>query len=58
MASRSGSLAVLCNDDKMESLASYPFLQSSELDYLICSRQDAVLMGHFEASGCTVITAG
>ncbi|MEG0009367.1 MAG: DeoR/GlpR family DNA-binding transcription regulator [Aeromonas sp.] len=58
VASRSGSLAVLCNDDKMESLASYPFLHSSELDYLICSRQDAVLMSHFEASGCTVITAG
>lgn len=58
VASRSGSLAVLCNDDKIESLASYPFLDSTDLDYLVCTRQDSILMSHFEASGCTVITAG
>lgn len=58
VAERSGSLAVLCNDDKLESLASYPFLHAADLDYLICTRQDPVLLKAFEGEGCTVITAG
>lgn len=58
VAERCGSLAVLCNDDKLESLASYPFLHAADLDYLICTRQDPVLVKTFEGEGCTVITAG
>ncbi len=58
VAERSGSLAVLCNDDKLESLASYPFLHAADLDYLICTRQDPALLKAFEGEGCTVITAG
>ena len=58
IAERSGSLAVLCNDDKLESLASYPFLHAADLDYLICTRQDPVLVKTFEGEDCTVITAG
>lgn len=58
VAERSGSLAVLCNDDKIESLASYPFLNSVDLDYLICTRQDPILIEAFEEYGCTVITSG
>ena len=58
VAERSGSLAVLCNDDKIESLASYPFLSSAQTDYLICTQQDPILMAAFKAVGCTVITAG
>lgn len=58
VAERCGSLAVLCNDDKLESLASYPFLHAADLDYLICTRQDPVLVKTLEGEGCTVITAG
>jgi len=58
VAERSGSLAVLCNDDKLESLASYPYLHAADLDYLICTRQDPALLKAFEGEGCTVITAG
>lgn len=55
-AARSGSLAVLCTDDKIEALAAYPFLNSESLDYLICTEHDSALKGYFKDTDCTVIT--
>lgn len=55
-AARSGSLAVLCTDDKIEALAAYPFLNSEGLDYLICTEHDSALKGYFKDTDCTVIT--
>ena len=54
-ASRSGAVAVLCTDDKVEALASYPFLPSTEIDYLLCSENNAAVKNYFNDLDCTVI---
>lgn len=55
VALRSGSLAVLCKDDKIEAFAPYPFLKSMDLDYLICTKKDSVLRDSFKEHCCTII---
>lgn len=55
-AARAGSVAVLCTDDKIEVLASYPFLPSAEIDYLICKEGDTALRQYFSQSECSLIT--
>ncbi len=54
-ASRSGAIIALCTDDKIEALASYPFLQSQDIDYLVCSPGNVELQDHFSQLDCTVI---
>lgn len=53
---RSGATAVLCTDDKIEALASFPFMSSTELDYLVCTENDSTLNHHFSELGCHVIS--
>lgn len=55
-ADRAGAVAILCTDDKVEALASYPFLQSSDVDYLVCRESDSALQDYFDNSDCTLIT--
>ncbi|WP_024872922.1 DeoR/GlpR family DNA-binding transcription regulator [Tolumonas lignilytica] len=57
VASRSGAIAALCTDDKIEALAPYPFLPSDRLDYLICSPDNSELKEYFAQLDCTVITS-
>lgn len=54
---RAGAIVVLCTDDKIEALASYPFLPSENLDYLVCSAQNSALQNYFAQLDCTVITS-
>jgi DeoR/GlpR family transcriptional regulator of sugar metabolism len=56
VASRAGSVAVLCTDDKIEALASYPFLSSSGIDYLVCTTHNTALIQHFQRLDCTILT--
>ncbi|MCE0492739.1 DeoR/GlpR family DNA-binding transcription regulator [Vibrio salinus] len=56
VVTRSGSIAVLCTDDKIEALASYPFLASQEIDYLICKENDSSLKNYFSHTECQLIT--
>lgn len=55
-ASRSGALVALCTDDKIETLAPYPFLPSESIDYLICSSNNSAFTSYFAQLDCTVIT--
>lgn len=54
-ASRAGEIAALCTDDKIEALASYPFLSSASLDYLICAEHNTSLIEHFRQLDCSVL---
>ncbi len=56
-AARSGAIVALCTDDKIEALAAYPFMQSDEIDYLVCSPGNVQLQAHFAQLDCTVITS-
>lgn len=56
VAARAGEIAVLCTDDKIEALASYPFLASSSIDYLICTEHHASLINYFQQIDCSVLT--
>lgn len=57
VVTRSGALAVLCTDDKVEALASYPFLDSQELDYLVCTEHSSSLQDYFSNIQCQLIIA-
>ena len=55
VCARSGAIAVLCTEDKIEALASYPFLESQDLDYLVCTDSDSSIARYFAEQQCQVI---
>ena len=55
VCARSGAIAVLCTEDKIEALASYPFLDSQDLDYLVCTDSDSSIARYFAEQQCQVI---
>lgn len=57
VASKAGAIVALCTDDKIESLAPYPFLPSASLDYLICSPNNSELNEYFAQLDCTIMTS-
>ncbi len=56
-AAKAGAIVALCTDDKIEALAPYPFLPSENLDYLICSHNNAEMNHYFAQLDCSVITS-
>lgn len=48
-------VAVLCTDDKIEALAGYLFLETDEIDVLICTNKDTEIQESFATTECTII---
>ena len=49
------SYYVLCTEDKIEALAPYPFLESSEVDYLIYPEGSGGIEHYFDSTECSLI---
>lgn len=54
-AARSGAVAMLCTEDKIEALASYPFLTNGDVDYLIFGQGCHAMQHYFSGSDCELI---
>lgn len=54
-AARAGAVAMLCTDDKIEALASYPFLANSDVDYLVCTQSSHAMQQYFAGTDCELV---
>lgn len=54
-AARAGAIAILCTEDKIEALAAYPFLDSSQVDYLIYPEGAGGIEHYFDSTDCNLI---